>query len=219
MMIANRRRQYSQSANNYIKEGLVFWLDGSDATTTKWIDRVGGLEFAMQDVTLVDNGGVMFNGNSSKGISEVSYNAHITKSTIELVFRANNVHAQQIIIGSHVESNIIAGIDRSTLLIGNYYLWSMSGATIMSDKDITISVNQTSKKIHGFLNKDVITTNIADYFTMTDGNYITLGCRTRTGVLYFKGILYSIRIYNRHLSDDEMLHNQSIDIQRYNIAI
>ena len=35
----------------------------------------------------------------------------------------------------------------------------------------------------------------------------------------FKGDIHAIRVYNRLLTEDEILYNQNIDIQKYNIAI
>jgi hypothetical protein len=35
----------------------------------------------------------------------------------------------------------------------------------------------------------------------------------------FKGDIHAIRVYNRLLTEDEILHNQNIDIQKYNIPI
>lgn len=40
-----------------------------------------------------------------------------------------------------------------------------------------------------------------------------------SNIVTFKGDIHAIRVYNRLLTEDEILHNQNIDIQKYNIPI
>ena len=51
----------THSDDNYIQNGLVFHLDGADATETEWVDRIGGAVFELFNAA-IDNGGVRFNG-------------------------------------------------------------------------------------------------------------------------------------------------------------
>jgi hypothetical protein len=40
-----------------------------------------------------------------------------------------------------------------------------------------------------------------------------------SSIVTFKGDIHAVRVYNRLLTEDEILHNQNIDIQKYNIPI
>jgi hypothetical protein len=48
-------------------------------------------------------------------------------------------------------------------------------------------------------------------------DYIYLGKRSAGN--YFKGIIHSIRIHNRILSEEEILYNQRIDNKRFNLGL
>ncbi len=40
-----------------------------------------------------------------------------------------------------------------------------------------------------------------------------------SNIVTFKGDIHAIRVYNRLLTEDEILYNQTIDIKKYNIPI
>jgi hypothetical protein len=40
-----------------------------------------------------------------------------------------------------------------------------------------------------------------------------------SSIVTFKGDIHAIRVYNRLLTEEEILHNQNIDIKKYNIPI
>lgn len=52
------------------------------------------------------------------------------------------------------------------------------------------------------------------WFLRTGGTFV--GSRSINNA-FFKGTIYQIRIYNRALTQQEIINNQTIDMQRYNI--
>ena len=56
--------------------------------------------------------------------------------------------------------------------------------------------------------------------TMSNKTWTRIGGRVDgSNVVTFKGDIHAIRVYNRLLTEAEILHNQNIDIQKYNIPI
>ena len=83
----------------YIKDGLVFWLDGilKGTDSSKWIDRIGKREFLLNDCSFADDG-VVFNGSTSTsgGIYNGRIDVDWDKGTIECA--ANVISNSQTIL-------------------------------------------------------------------------------------------------------------------------
>lgn len=56
-------------------------------------------------------------------------------------------------------------------------------------------------------------------YAPNSSGYISIGARQYGNHFPFRGILHSIRIYNRFLTPEEILNNQRIDNQRFNLGI
>lgn len=196
----------------YVSRGLVFHLDGADATTDKWVDKIGGIEFAMHNVTLDDAGGVVFNGTNSYGNYPNNLNFPSSTHTIEVVVkRASKDMACVFMINA--ADNIAFGFSS-----GIYYIVTKSGSS---------NPRETYNIVDNGLHVYSVKTNNA----FSDGNTMTslgldtwylrqggtfVGSRSANNAMY-AGTVYQIRIYNRQLSDKEILHNQAIDMAKYGI--
>lgn len=211
--IINRRRVLQGKANNYINDGLVFHLDGADATLSKWVDKVGGIEFDMTNISLDDNGGVVFNGNGYGRYPNDNNNINFPYSTctIEVVINATSVAGLQLVFTTNVTDMVAFGFDSSKAIIAksgsgnkaNMYQ-SNSGFAVYSITPDTAYKNKTSMEVTG---SDT-------WYSRTGGVFV--GSRSTTENK-FNGTIYQIRIYNRTLSFNEIIHNQEIDIRKYNI--
>ena len=72
-------------------------------------------------------------------------------------------------------------------------------------------------------NGGLMDTNVAlnritgtNYF-QPSSNYNGIGADSATGNYSFQGKIYAIRVYNRLLTTDEMIHNQQMDIARFRL--
>lgn len=194
----------------YISNGLVFHLDGADATTTSWVDRKGGISFTMSNITLVDKGGVRFKGNAnSKGQSSTVFDSNYLSSTIEVV--AYKYASSGFVLDTS------AGTGICYLQGGSYVAF-----THAPYKRSAISTQGLNKIFTHSINNDREIFNGSNYnFTTNDtwGRQSTgtfLGIRGN-GAYPLNGIIYQIRIYNRKLSEAEILFNQEQDRKRYGI--
>ena len=69
---------------------------------------------------------------------------------------------------------------------------------------------------HHLIYDDVVLNPLTnDYWTIYKYNVYEIGHKNDNFI--YVGNIYSIRIYNRNLTDEERLHNLEIDKQRFNI--
>jgi hypothetical protein len=198
--------------DEYISEGLVFHLDGADATTSTWVDKVGGVEFAMHNVTLDADGGVVFSGTGSYGNYPNNLNFPISTHTIEVVVkRASNDMACVFMINAadNVAFGFSSGINYIVTKSGNS---NKRVAWEIIDNGLHVYSVKTNK---AFSDGNTMAPRSPDTWYLRQGGTF-VGSRSADNAA-FKGSVYQIRIYNRQLSDKEILHNQAIDMAKYGI--
>lgn len=191
---------------DYIKDGLVFWLDGIDRGGEEgiWTDRVGWVGFRATSDT------VEFGVDFVQGLllSDMAVNYPYRESTIEAVYRISETTSSNIIyfLGG-VNGSIASGVALGNLIIGEglnnkltYY-----DAGLKSIGAHTVSAN-SSLMMHNLAVN--IVQEAKDYWSHR-------GDSARAGSTHIA--LCSIRIYDRLLSEEEMRHNQEVDKRRFNL--
>lgn len=218
-----RRRFGGKRDEGYIKNGLVFYLDGINKGTAdpdKWVDLVGGLIFS--------NDGAV-NGTNCWQFNNTSSTYYVLKNTDTLSFSIDT-HTIEVCFNSNKNDGLIfAPRGVSQISFGFYSYYSGNSITWSSMTSIhtwysatkcigahTISVSKTNalKDYSTALSKDV-----QDYWRATNYNYNGIGGRSTNATYQFNGKIYAIRIYNRQLSIDEMAHNQKVDNERFNLGL
>lgn len=197
--------------NSYIADGLAFQLCGEDATSSNWIDRIGKNNFTLYNCMLGDKC-VTFNGSSSYGVcvgKDYPYNT----STIEVVVSSSNMSNTQVFFMGKTKS-ICIGTYRGDYVISNGTYTTVKYKINNANSNIRIVSLNTNL---GYENTVKSIANGAEYWLGGDTN-MYIGARIPTAQ-FFTGNIYQIRIYNRLLTKDEMLHNQHIDINKYGIKI
>lgn len=210
-----RRREMlmrKSSAAGYIQNGLVFHLDGADATSNQWIDRIGGLVYTLYNCSL-SNGGVYFGGNDDcYGHSDDQVGVLYDAGTIEVV--ADGTGQSKYAIFAQPQTNKIAFIVYSTTKVSFAQLirHRRYEATTQGLHTLSVSIDRMYK------DSSECQVNGDDYFSspLVSGSYLGNG---GYAAYKYKGTVYQIRIYNRILTAEEVLHNQTIDINKYNITI
>ena len=212
MKVYSRRQLMMEEARvkPYISDGLVFHLDGADATDTTWVDRVGGVVFNMSNV-ICDGKGVYFKGTTnSYGHSSTVVSYLWNNSTIEVVI--HKTQASGFVFQS-IENSIayIGGAGYVNYTHGLSHKRSAVKGNMQLNKTITHSINNDIEffngKQYGFSSADM-------WGSQRNGTYLG----SREGSSYpMKGYIYQIRIYNRKLSATEILFNQEQDRKRYGI--
>ena len=196
------------SADAYVQDGLVFQLDGIDKGNVEgaWVDRKAGRQFTLNNC-IVNSDNIQFNGTDSEAV----YNQLLdfgTTTTLEVVFTREKVFGTIISSGDKVQ--LIALYETSGY---EYRFFSGNQVTGIPFPDPTaihtLSIPTSGRPI---LDQIAQPKTFKDFYNVSDTNTYVGG-----GPSYSKGKIYSIRIYNRNLTQAEMLKNQMIDIERFNI--
>lgn len=197
------------SADAYVQDGLVFQLDGIDKGNVEgaWVDRKAGRQFTLNNC-IVNSDNIEFNGIDSKAV----YNQLLdfgTTTTLEVVFIKEKHTATMIFSGDKVQ--LIALCTTSGWKYRHFSGNQVTGQPFPDTTTIhTLSIPTKGRPI---LDQIAQPKTYKDIYSVSDTTNTYVGGYPS----YLKGKIYSIRIYNRNLTSAEMLKNQMIDIERFNI--
>lgn len=221
--IVQQQQSPGGSLSDYVQNGLVFHLDGiNKGNNGNWEDLIGNkvLNQVGNNVYATSNG-YYFNGNSDSYLesSEFQWTGD-SNVTVEVCYKE---------IGSDIRYYIFGfrGYNSSKHPLfytdGSHITWSQGAYTyeassLTTGVNYTISLNNDS----GILNGNSINIESStDYWDWNTNNKIRIGQAVSGGASNnpFKGYIYSIRIYNRKLSQLEQLQNQNVDNIRFNLGL
>lgn len=217
MDVMTRRRQILAADNGgYVRSGLVLWMDGIDkgSTAGAWTDRVAGHVFTA--VNGFENGAnyVGLSASSSQYLRNASFISPATLSgTIEVVI--TDYDAKSLIFMPKDNVELAFGITTA----GDKIICSTRGNTktinITFGSKIFSICNETLAIVDG----NIATFSSGDAWGAADSNYNYIGRRNSSNNYQATAKIHAIRIYDRLLTQKEMLHNQHIDNKRYNLGL
>ena len=215
MIGVNRRRvmgvvseQYDE--NSYVQDGLIFQLDGiakgNSADTSTWVDLKGGLVFTQEGVVESLADGWHFDGS-----------CHFTCPTLlsgNVDYTVEMCASNTIIWHNGTWTN---GHPYFYPFNNNiYFLQRCSGIMFSNLSNILKNPFTASFNLsNGYINK-IASTGFSDANSFSDTQRIDIGYYRGN---HSTGTMYAIRIYNRRLTSEEQLHNQDVDISRFNISV
>lgn len=203
----------------YIQDGLVLWLDGlSVDSNSLWVDRAGNRDFALYNC-VKQNNGVLFNGTSSYGRCNT---ADISNGeTIEAVFSYATGETQCIFAQRSTRTNPYVILRRNANGVIYTFATDTNVAQLTAPQQPVETISALRDASRGLLNGQQVSTNGQGNKAQAEITGILYIGREATGsnLRYLNGVLYGIRIYNRQLTTEEMLHNQHIDNARYNLGV
>ena len=228
----HRINAYTNTYNGYVSDGLVLWYDGyantgADRiyTSTTWKNLAnssynGTLK---NSPTWYDNY-LSFNGtNNWVSIAQMNYST----TTQEVVTqKTSSTGSNEYIVGN--QQNMGNGIiySKNGYVISDYYI---NGSFRNIDAPYTLnkinsnSVSYDGSSLNTYSNGTISNSlSISGAISAPTGNTLmALGVNpygsTYDAGTFFKGNIYSVRIYNRALTEEEILHNYNYDKQRFNI--
>ena len=204
----------------YISDGLVFWLDGIEkgGTPDIWKNLVGNTYFPLGSNVVIEQNSVLFNGVS---VEETGGDTAIPTSigTIELCGQDTVQSAYSIY--AYAPSGHYLSMMRTT--DGFQYDestpngWQFLSANTTTLSPFSVSLNEQLGMLNGIAKNSVRRNenwsqgrpakfNIGG----VSGSYAQYSCKAR---------IHSVRIYNRQLSQAEMLANQRVDNARFNLGL
>lgn len=227
MSIFRRRLMMHRAETNpyddfgYIKKGKTFHLDGimKGNVADVWTDLVGGITFPIvSGVTFEDNHvhilntASIFAGSSSVRIPYETY-------TLEFVGKDSYMSvAYRVMFHGGTSNSIIIADSRNAVAPALVWTSPNKSKTLLN---ATLNTVHIYSICNGLAYMDGVP---AEYSDVPDNvnvgaSVATLGSRGGSSPYKTTCDIYSVRVYNRKLSAEEMLYNQRIDNERFNLGL
>lgn len=195
----------------YITDGLVFWLDGINKgnSAAGWQDLIGKYVFPWISRTTQGENCVIF-GSGSGAMANKKVPNFGTGSTIEGCCSGGSNSQWQIVF---IQSVMMLARDSSGTQLTFKTRRTGGRFKVTVPTTFTASANDNVALVNG-----VKSTTIQN----SDWNaaqYSCIGSRGGSGAYPYVGNVHSIRIYNRLLTEEEMLFNQQVDNERFNLGL
>ena len=220
------------SADAYVQDGLVFQLDGIDKGNVEgaWVDRKAGRQFTLNNC-IVNSNNIEFNGTDSEAIDNDNYTLPTVPEnyTIEVVlyYGGGSILTQNSTTTTSYGSPMMVALYSTTnyLTIGrglyavealpeNKYMCLQAWAKGQTD---TIQVNCNGDVLASRQGTDSIISNNEFAYGHPSIGCVWIDYTKKAGHLL--GKVYSIRLYNRLLTEEERYNNMVVDYMRFRIPI
>lgn len=216
----NYHSEYITLNNNttmdYINNGMILLLDGlqntrkgHSASTNVWEDLSGNNYDVTMENIQINNNNMYFSGTNSKMYSENNINAVSVEMVLELEeteqieqYIAYFGSTDKILAWSPNVKGFSLGHQKKRYLVENLY------------KKNSISVQYNPDVM--YLNSKKLELNVGSETWMNSSQYPFMISGYSSG-WRMKGKIYSIRVYNRSLTQEEINHNYMVDKARYGI--
>lgn len=215
----------------YVLTGLAFHLDGADALINKWIDRKAGIEFTLSGCTKNnDNTGIVTRTDgTSRAVSQstTTFN-HNNGGTVEFAVKPMLAGRSHSILYPYGGTTVKKAQVQYSITQGKLRAFMGCNQALQASNFNTKAVNQiaTVQSVSlGGLNIECGTALTYDQSSnATNPNNVkwVVGATSadiaqEVNDAAFVGEMYQIRIYTINLTQAQILCNQNIDKERYNI--
>lgn len=204
----------------YVATGITNHFDGINKgnNANAWTDLLTDIYFPLNEYCTSEENAVYLNGQGSTMASDVIDTTSTTK-TFEIC--CNNINkAVGAIYNSGKFRQLSCLINTASQYAlypaggwgsQNYYSATVTDVLLLS---ITFPNSGLTKIINGI--KNTSTAGYGASYPISDTNP-TIGGLPSDKLIECR--IYSIRVYNRALEEDEMLHNQRVDNERFNMGL
>lgn len=210
----------------YINRGLLVHYDGYQKVENNvWLDLSGngnnGILYNFSN-NAWSNNGIQFDGINDyiKTTQVSSFPSGSSQYTLEINFKFETLKNRNNLLNLGIYNSIgnANGIYIYNSTVISHWYWNddlRTESIIESDNIYTITVlyNGTNRRI--YLNGEMVAEDNATPNTIL-GN-ITIGDEIPNQDGFFNGKVYSVRIYDRALTDEEIKNNYNIDKYRFDI--
>ena len=228
-----RINAYTDVNNGYISDGLVLWYDGYANTgkgrpnsTTTWKN----LASSSLDGTLT--GGtwykdyLYFDGTDDwVKIAAMNY----ANPTIEVVYsKSSSTGSNEVFVGNFNAGGYGIGKASDAKINGQFYLsgsYQLLSYPLTLNKIETLSSSYSGSYQYLYANGSLVSSADragASLGSPSNSTVMAVGANPNGSTVdsvgeYYKGNIYSVRIYNKALTDEEILHNYLYDKQKFNL--
>jgi hypothetical protein len=211
--------------DNYVSNGLLFYLSGEDAPVDNtWIDRISKTVTTLYNSPTYDSNNkcYSFNGTNQYGTFNMS-SATSGDFTLEVYYKQDTVGPFDVMCGTKRGSANGYGILNNN---GANYAWIYGGSSLtLASADRPTQV--AGRKVYTRLSREGSTMHFDLIDSQQNVNKTFAGTSINLGVssfriansgssnIYSKAQIYSIRLYNRILTDEEIAQNHAEDVRIY----
>ena len=192
----------------YVNDGLTLWLDGiqKGSLTNKWTDQVSGRKFTMTGTYTFNNTSVHFTNARAEN------NNILNPVTFEIVLKNEKNGYGTVFINNNNNQSIVFNNSNFIQIGGGNYKKSYASSqnTIIN---YTICFDSNKQVIKCYKNGQIQTEGGSTESWGSTYNGTKIGQYSNN--YPFVGDIYSIRMYNRELTDEEIQSNYLIDRQRF----
>ena len=201
--------QYPMAAPYVMVDGLsVLFLCDYECSAASWKDLIGNKVFAGKNVVMQD--GVPYFGSTAYYVGNETMYYPWASSTIEVVYKRV---ADGVMFMDGTSNGSLSSI------YTGFYICSETtqrptANSLVTSGDLAV----ISYKAGTFYENGRLLTNNTEIDRWNHRTYPSIGCRYTSASSIdgsFEGKIYAIRIYNRLLTEQEILANQAIDLQRW----
>jgi hypothetical protein len=216
--------------SNYVQTGLIACWDGiANAgagahadNAAIWKDIVGGYEFALTNVTVVENG-ISFAGNeTSYGTLSAAGTAATfdaaKNGTMEVVFASRNTSVHQVLLQTPASNGMAFGYNTTGAIVpftGSVqkpaFPFGRPGTTRHS---FSVRYSSGASTSPAFVDGSSLNSTGGAGWTPGDSDETYVGNRA-SKANGFPGTIYCIRLYSRQLTAAEIVANHAVDALRF----
>jgi hypothetical protein len=218
---ADRIHPLSEIEDYYVSDALLMHFDGINKGNVEgeWQDLVSGNTFVNHGA-IAEADGWRFDGASSymNSTNMASYGPGYGNRTFEIVAEFERENTTEVVYmgaGNGYAFGRYAG-GKSILLGSNVGLPSLADDMTSGVRIVSVSTTTALQIVASKINGNNAQVGINNHF---DGGVDIIYLGKRASGTHFKGIIHSIRIHNRILSEEEILYNQRIDNKRFNLGL
>lgn len=216
------------SVKSYIENDINLWLDGiwnagkytHDSNLKSWVDISGKCgSINLNTGNIVGENCISSNGTKN-GTMILAYTPplNLTTFTFEVVFRQDKViHGNQVIIGRNYTKSYYLNMSTSGF---GYWLGNKNGAILREPPEVgkiyQVQITCTGTSANAYLNGVKKISN-GPANVVSDTSNLELFSRFSGGMDHFQGSIFAVRLYNRILTNDELVYNYKCDKERFKI--
>lgn len=209
----------------------MLWYDGYANTggtrslsTTTWKNlSSSNLNGTLKNSPTWYNNHLLFNETDNwVSIAQMNYST----PTVEVIYKKSSyTNAEEVLVGNFNDGGY--GIRVANQKIGSHmYIenkWYDTTKDSNTDKIELVSTTYDTNKINLYSNGTLVNTTeiTGNIVTATNNTLMALGVNpygsSYDSNSFYKGNIYSVRIYNRALTKEEISHNYNYDKQRFNL--
>ena len=231
----HRINAYTDIYNGYIQDGLVLWYDGyanngatRNTTTTTWKNLASssytGTVYSGTTAAATWYKDYLYLDGTDDWVKIAALN--LNTPTVEMVFNKTAVtgETEEVMIGNFASGGYGLTYIRKQLAgefnIGGTYYLIYKPMTLNKKEVLSTSYDKSTIKLYSngaFYDKKDVAGTIQ---SPTNSTIMAIGANPDASTVtggYYKGNVYSVRMYDRPLTEEEVYHNYMYDKERFNL--